>query len=178
MYEALIPKEKLMKKRISVTLLSMMVGICAVCCTGCPSPATWWQNFQSNPVAGVQAFDQIVQVVLLDAEVAFQSIEGSLPVATQVQITAAYTAAVAKVNDTLALLADGVQIAIDAQNPLPTFAALVQAVSNAATDLVTLVNSFKTQQLAAGNLQKTVAYSGFAEMNSALTVMKHVGHTK
>jgi enamine deaminase RidA (YjgF/YER057c/UK114 family) len=137
-----------MKKIVVVSSLALALGFGGT--LGCSAASTWWQNFQSNPVAQVQSFESTVQIGLNSAQVAWTFLQPYLPPAQAAQINQTFENVVATVNHSLTLLNDAVSAAIAAQQPNPNFSALMQAVSDAFNQVLAIIAQYTTQPTADG----------------------------
>lgn len=133
------PKPWSLRRTILIASMPLAMGAATI---GCSQVSQWWQNFQSNPVAQVQSFEQAVQVGLSDAQVAWAIVQPFLPVAQAAQITQQYENAVYAVNGALQVLNDAVQAAIAAQQPSPDFSSLMTAVTNAVSTVISIVAQY------------------------------------
>ncbi len=131
-------------KKIPLVLM-LVLSVFAGSVTGCAAAAAWWQQFQSNPVAQVQAFEQTVQVALSSAQVAFSVILPLLPSAAQATAQADFNNAVISVNHALQALNDAVQAAVIAQTPSPDFTAVITNVEAAMKQVIDIVEQYVTQ---------------------------------
>lgn len=156
-----------MKKRLAIALLLLSTVFGTV---GCSS--AWWQNFQSNPVAAVQAFEATTQTALTIAQQAWSALSPLLPLNILAQVQPRYQQAMIAANAALTALSDAVQAAIDVQNPNPDFTAAIQAVADAVDQVVAIVNDLH------GTTYGITASTGLPELAQAVKTMKHVGHTK
>ena len=167
-----LTKENSMKKKL--TALMLAVTLTAGTLTGCS--AAWWQNLVHNPVATVQAFEQSVQNILNIAEAAWSTITMFLPTATLAQAQPLYNKAIIAANAALTTLNDAAQAAAALQGPMPDFTSLMQAVSDAITQVATVVAQFRSQVPATAGA--AVSADGILEMTRAITVMHHIGGVK
>jgi hypothetical protein len=127
--------------RKTVLALALMASVPVLgATTACSS--TWWQEFQANPVAQVQAFEQGVQVVLNDAQIAWTFVQPFLPAAQAGAITAQYQNAVFAVNHALQVLNDAVTAAVAAQQSNPNFTALMAAVTDAIGQVLAIIQQY------------------------------------
>lgn len=129
-----------MRKSIIIAALVAAVPVMGATVAGCNS--AWWQNFQSNPVEQVQTFEATVQVALNAAQLAWPAILPAIPAASQAQANLQFTNAVTAVNDAMQVLNDGVNAAVAAQQPNPNFATLMQAVSDAISQVIAIVDLY------------------------------------
>lgn len=128
-----------MKKNLSIILaLTSLLAITP----GCAAANTWWQQFQSNPVAQVQTFEQGVQIALSSASVAWGVVLPLLPLASQAKAQADYNNAVVSVNHGLQALNDAVQAAVDAKTSNPDFSAAIAQIQAAVTQVLDIVNQY------------------------------------
>ena len=109
---------------------------------GCNS--AWWQSFVSNPVLQVQTFEQGVQVVLNEAQLAWAVVLPLLPAANVAAITQQYENALFAVNHAVKVLNDAVTAAVSAQTSNPNFSALMAAVTDAIGQVLAIVNQYNT----------------------------------
>jgi hypothetical protein len=131
-----------MRKIILALAIGAAVPVMGGATLSCSS--TWWSNFQSNPIAQVQAFEQGVQVVLNDAQVAWVFVQPFLPADKAAVITQQYENAVFAVNHALQVLNDAVNAAIAAQQPNPDFSALMAAVTDAVGAVLAVIQQYMT----------------------------------
>lgn len=168
---------KLFKRFASIVLMMLVV---VVSTTGCGS--TWWQDFKSNPVAKVQVFETTVQSAMSIADVTWNSVKVYLPPDVSMRAQAKYDVAVVAVNHAIGLLNDAVQVAAETQNTTPDFSKLIQAVSDAVTQVIGVINEFKGMaapaQLGAGVAPKPAAPLGYDDLQSVALTMHRVGGTK
>lgn len=125
-----------MRKTIFTVVLVATMGV-----SGC---ATWWQNFQNDPVASIHSFEQGVQIVLSDAQIAWVVVQPMLPAANAAQITTQYNNAVFAVNHALTALNDAVNAAAAAKQPNPDFSKLMVAVTDAVGQVLAIIDQYKT----------------------------------
>ena len=134
--------------------------------------SAWWANFESNPEAQVTAFEQGVQVVLNDAQLAWSIVQSFLPTATAASINTQFTNAVFAVNHALAALNDAVQVAVAAQNATPNFTTLMAAVTDAVGQVIAIIDQYTNTPVVImdGGLAPAsgTANTGKAPMNPAL----------
>jgi hypothetical protein len=164
------------KKLIALTLaVALTTGATAGCNTA------WWSALTNNPVATAQAFEQSVQAVLNIAEATWSGIALFLPSATLATAQPLYNKAVIAVNAALTALNDAIQAAAAVQGPAPNFTALMQDVSNAVTQLQTVIAQFQSSSSStpAGTASLTTSPPpGLTELNNAVAVMHRVGGVK
>ena len=131
------------KKKSLVALVGMLVLLVASAASaGCAEVSTWWQNFQSNPVAQVTTFEQGAQVALSGAQVAFNLLLPRLAPADQAQATTDFNNAVATVNHSLVVLNDAVTAAADAKQANPDFSGAMTAVTDAVNQVIAIVDQY------------------------------------
>lgn len=130
-----------MRKTVLAVILAASIpvmGATAAC------NSAWWQNFESNPVANVQAFESGVQIVLSDVQIAWGVALPFIPASAVAQVTTQYNNAVFAVNHALTLLNDAVNAAVVAQTSNPNFTALMADVTNAIAQVVAVVDQYTT----------------------------------
>lgn len=133
--------------------------------------SVWWQNFQDNPIQQVQSFEQMVQVVLNNVQVAWAFVQPFLPQASAAQITQQYQNAVFAVNHALVVLNDAVQTELSVRNPSPDFSKLMVAVTDAISQVIAIIDQYKSSVPAdAGAVPVPTLDGGVAAAKSALTV--------
>ena len=167
-----------MKKRFLAPLLAAVLAGSAVGLAGCATVSAWWQNFQSDPVARVQAFEQSVQVVMSIVNAAWTTLGAILPANVLAQATPKYTAAVVIVNDALVALNDAVAAAVAAGTDNPDFTVIMQSISDAIARVVAIVQQFQSLVPVtpdAGTAPRAL-YAG--DLATALISMKHIGGVK
>jgi leucyl aminopeptidase (aminopeptidase T) len=139
--------------------------------------SAWWKNFESNPVAEVQSFEQGVQVVLNDAQLAWTIVQPYLPPATAAAINLQFNNAVFAVNHALVALNDAVQAAVAAQNPNPDFSAMMASVTDAIAQVIAIIDQYTNLQIVTdGGATVTATNNGKAPM-SPMLVDAHAGLT-
>jgi hypothetical protein len=129
-------------KKLSLVLVLATVLAAA---PGCAAATAWWQEFQSNPVAQVQSFEQTVSIVISNAQIAFNFILPLLPANVQSKAQTDFADGVVTVNHALQVLNDAVQAAVDAKQPNPDFTAAIAAVEAAVTQVLAIVDQYKAQ---------------------------------
>lgn len=164
-----------MKKKLAVLALAFTLTLSTL--PGCASAAAWWQNFQSNPVAQTQAFEQSVQVVLGIAQATWNTIAAALPSSALATAQATFNKAVLAVNAALNALTDAVQVAVQAQNPTPDFSALMQSVSDAVTQVTVIIVQF-TSTSSTGAPAVGAPPEAMRALNAAVLTMHHIGRVK
>jgi len=126
-----------MKKILVVSSLAITLGLGVL---GCGS--TWWENFQSNPVAQVQTFESTVQIGLNGAQVAWTFLQPYLPPAQVASINQVFQNAIATVNHSLSILNDAVAADVAAKTTDPNFTALMAAVSDAFNQVLAIIAQY------------------------------------
>lgn len=144
--------------------------------SGCGN--TWWANFQNDPVAQVQAFEQSAHIALSLADGAWNTVKGFLPPTTLAEAQPKYDLAVVAVNKALLVLNDAVQVDVEAKNPNPDYSKLIQAVSDAVAQVAAVVNEFKTPPATVAPGAMPMKVQGLDTLEQAVVSMKHVGHAK
>jgi hypothetical protein len=119
----------------------VVVLLCAVAAT--TDCASWWKQFESNPVAQVQAFEQGAQVVLNDVQIAWVIIQPLIPASALPAVTQQYEKALFDVNHALQALNDAVTAAEAAQQPNPNFTAFMTAVTNAIAEVLAIIDQYQ-----------------------------------
>src|SRR5271168_4737949 len=129
------------KTLLALALLTSvpLMGATAAC------GSAWWQSFQSNPEAQVQAFESGVQIVLSNAQLAWGIAQPFPPTATAAAIQTQFTKAIFDVNHALSVLNDAVQVAVNAQNANPNFTTLMAAVTDAVANVIAIVDQYTLQ---------------------------------
>jgi hypothetical protein len=131
-----------MKKVVKWTLA---VAAAATMGAGCNS--AWWQALESNPVLQVQTFEQGVQVVLNEAQVAWTAdVQPLLPAASAAAITQQFENALFAANHALQVLNDAVATAVTAQTSSPSFTVIETAITDAISQVLAIVNQYETNQ--------------------------------
>lgn len=143
---------------------------------------SWWQNWKNNPVAQVQTFEQSARTVLAIADVSWNSVKPYLPAEVLIKAQPRYDQAVLAVNKALVLLDDAVQVAVETQNPHPDFSKLIAAVSDAVTQVVAIINEFKTTPtpatVSSTTPPKPTTPTGYDDLVNAAGTMKRIGGVK
>ena len=124
------------------TLVALTVSTILGTGPGCAAFTSWWQTFENDPVAQVQTFEATIQVALNAAELAWPAILPVIPAASQAQAQLQFTNAVSAVNHAEQVLNDGVNAAVAAKQSNPNFTALMQAVSDAVSQVVAIVDLY------------------------------------
>jgi len=122
--------------------ISAMLSL-ALLSTECAAVSQWWQNFQKNPVAQVQAFLSEVQTVLNILEGAWNFISPLLPASILPAAQQQYSNAVTSVGHAEAVLQDAVTADIAAQQSSPDLTAFVAAVSDALNQVIAIIDTYK-----------------------------------
>jgi hypothetical protein len=123
-----------MQKFKLVLLLSLALPL-----SGC----AWWQNFKTDPVVQVQSFESSVQTALDVAGIVWLEVRATVPAASLAKAEALYDAAALAVHNAVGLLGDAVQAAVVAQSANPDFSAAIQAVSDAVSRVLAVIDQFK-----------------------------------
>jgi hypothetical protein len=132
---------------------------------GCAS--TWWQQVTSNPAIAVQTFESGVQIAINAAELAWPAILQAIPAANQAAVNTQFQNALSSVNHALQVLNDGVNAAAAAQQSQPNFTALMQAVSDAVSQVIAIVDTYVATPSDAGapSVAAKVVLTGSAAQN-------------
>lgn len=109
---------------------------------GCAAFNTWWQSFENDPVAQVQTFEAATQVAINAAELAWPAILPTIPQANQAQAQLQFNNAVTAIDDAEQALNDGVNVAVIAKTSNPNFTALMQAVTDAVSQVTAIVDLY------------------------------------
>jgi hypothetical protein len=143
--------------------------------TACGS--AWWQQFESNPEAQVQAFETGVQLVLSDAQIAWGIAQPFIPASSLQTVTTQYNNAVFAVNHAISVLNDAVTVAVNAQNATPSFTALMAAVTDAVTNVLAIIDQYTSTSIVLdGGAVASTSVAGKAPSSPALTEA-HAGLT-
>jgi hypothetical protein len=135
---------------------AVLLATSATMGAGCDS--AWWQAFESNPILQVQTFEQGVQVVMNEAQLAWAVALPLIPTTSVAVVTQQYQNAVFAVNHALQVLNDAVTAAVAAKQPTPNFAALMTAITDAITQVLAIVNQYNTNQpIDAGTILATAS---------------------
>jgi hypothetical protein len=167
-----------MNKSKKLPALILVATLAFPAATGCASASAWWQNFLNNPAAQVQTFEQAAQVALSIAEQSWTSIALFLPASVLATAQPVYNKAVVAVNAALNALNDAVQVAINAHATAPDFSALIQAVTDAVAQVVTVIDQFKASTAATASVSAPPPPVGLVELDAAVATMKRIGGTK
>jgi hypothetical protein len=166
-------------RKSTVIALTLMASVPLMGATqACTS--SWWANFSSNPAAVATAFEQGVQVVLNDAQLAWNSIQPFLPAGTAATINAQFNNAVFAVNHALTALNDAIAVAVAAQNSNPNFTAIMATVTDAVAQVIAIIDQYTASSPApvavadGGAAQVATPNVGKAPMSPAL-VDAHAG---
>ena len=161
---------------ISPFLTFVAAIVIATTTAGCTS--SWWQNFENDPIAKVQAFEQQVSVVEGFVNIAYSVTYPLLPAADQVIVAEKYNTLLASVNDAENTLNATVQADVDLKTT-PDFTKVMQDVSDAVTGLVAFVNDMKNLVAQKNpSAMRATAPPGLGSLPKAVETMKHIGHTK
>jgi hypothetical protein len=125
------------------TLVALSVAtLAATTLPGCAAVTQWWQSFENDPVAQVQTFEAATQVAINAAELAWPAILPTIPAANQAQAVLQFNNAVTAIDDAEQALNDGVNVAVIAKTSNPNFTALMQAVSDAVSQVTAIVDLY------------------------------------
>jgi hypothetical protein len=171
-----------MKKQFVVVLaFAAAVAGGVIGCSGAATQA-WFSDFQKNPVAKAQAFEQTVQTALNIADTVWNSVKMFLPSDIVMKAQPKYTKAVLVVNKSLVALTDAVQTAADAKTPNPDMSKLMQDASDALASVTAVIDEFKDTPapLKAGPdaMPKPEVPEGYEDLQTATLTVKRVGGTK
>ena len=128
--------------KLKPLLFALALATLPVAVSSCSS--AWWQNIQNNPAAAVDAFEKDVNIGLGIADITWNSIKVYLPADQAVKAQLRYDQAVFAVNKSLVVLNDAVQAAVDAKTPNPDFTKLIADVSDALSQVIAIIDEFKT----------------------------------
>jgi hypothetical protein len=116
----------------------------AITVSGCAAVSQWWQNFKNNPIAQIQTFEQGVQTVLTLLEGAWNFIQPFIPASALPVAQQQYANAVSSVGHAESVLEDAVNGAVAAQqSPMPDFTTLMAAISDAVSQVVAIIDTYK-----------------------------------
>ena len=135
-------------KMFAVTCLMLVLSTSV----GCAATTAWWENFQANPVAQVQTFEQGVQVALSGATVAFNILLPQLPAADQAAAVKDFNNALVSVNHALQALNDAVTAAVDTKQATPDFSGAIAAVTAAVNQIIAIVDQYTAKSLASAQV--------------------------
>ena len=130
--------------------------------------SAWWQQFESNPEAQVQAFETGVQLVLSDAQIAWGIAQPFIPASSLQTVTTQYNNAVFAVNHAISVLNDAVTVAVNAQNATPNFTTLMAAVTDAVANVIAIVDQYTNTPVVSDAGVPATANSSKAPMSPAL----------
>jgi hypothetical protein len=128
-------------KKVKLFAVMCLLSVVTVS-AGCAATTAWWENFEANPVAQVQTFEQGVQVTLSGATIAFTVLLPKLPAADQAAATTDFNNAVVSVNHALQALNDAVTAAVDAKQANPNFAGAIAAATDAVNQVIAIVDQY------------------------------------
>lgn len=154
----------------------MMAGMAlALSTASCGS--TWWANFTNDPVQGVQSFEAVIQVSVTGAQLAWPVVLAALPAASQAAASQQFTLAVSAVNHALQVLNDGVTTAVNLKSSSPNFTTLMQAVGDAVSQVIAIVDQYKTQKTvtAAAGASAPAPVPGYDDMKTSYASLKSFG---
>jgi hypothetical protein len=154
-----------MRQYIIAAVVATGVAVVGSSLSGCTS---WWKQFESNPVAEVQSFEQGVQIVLNDAQLAWTIVQPYLPPATAAAINAQFVKAVADVNHALSVLNDAVQVAVAAQTSNPDFSTMMAAVTDAIAQVLAIIDQYTNLPIVMDGGAAVAANNGKAPMSPML----------
>jgi Na+/phosphate symporter len=158
-----------MKNKMKMPVLFMLASL-LIALPGCAAAAAWWQEFEANPAAQVNTFEQTVNIVISDATIAFGFVKPLLPANIQAQAQTDFSNGVVTVNHALQVLSDAVQAAVDAKTSSPDFSGAITAVENAVTQVLAIIDQYKAQVPPAAAAGLATAHSsapGLAEAHDA-----------
>jgi hypothetical protein len=119
--------------------LAVLAVVGSLSLTGC----SWWNGVTNDPITSVQTFEQSVEVVMNDAQVAWQIVQPFLPAAQAASLNAKFQTAVLAVNHALSALNDAVQTAQDIKKSNPDFSGAIKAVSDAVQQVLAIIDEVK-----------------------------------
>jgi len=154
------------KKSLVVLVGTLALFTVTAVLAGCAEVSTWWQNFQSNPVAQVTTFEQGAQVALSGAQVAFNLLLPRLAPADQAQAMTDFNNALATVNHALVALNDAVTAAADAKQANPDFSGAMAAVTDAVNQVIAIVDQYTAKA--------TIPASSLPGLEDAKASAKHL----
>ncbi len=124
------------------TLVAFTVVALAATVPGCAAFTSWWQTFENDPVAQVQTFEAATQVAINAAELAWPAILPTIPAANQAQAVLQFNNAITAIDDAEQALNDGVNVAVIAKSSSPNFTTLMQAVTDAVSQVTAIVDLY------------------------------------
>lgn len=158
-----------MRKSISLFVtLAALVGLIP----GCNS--AWWQDFVNNPGEQVTSFEATVQVGVNAAELAWPTILQAIPPANQAAAQQQFTNALAAINTAEQVLNNAVNAAVAAQTPNPNFMALMQDVTNAVNEIISIIDLYNGSATSVDAGAHAVAPS-VATLHSSYQSLTHYG---
>ena len=152
---------------IRATFVAIVLAVTTAC-----SPTT--TSTVTNAVNIAQQVDTAAQTVLSGAEIAWPLIVQFIAPAGQAAATAAFSAATLVANKSLLALSDAIAAAQAANQTNPDFSAAIAAVTDAVSQVIAIVNQFKTQSPASAAPGMLSNY----DPNADLAVLKRVAHVK
>lgn len=126
-----------MRKTFVMFSLIAGLGVAAPACN-----SAWWQQITSNPVESVQEFEAAIGIAVSAAQLAWPAILPAIPAANQAAANTQFMNALASVNHAEQLLNDGVNAAVAAETSNPNFTALMQAVSDAVSQVTAIIDLY------------------------------------
>ena len=110
---------------------------------GCTPPVV-----PTNAIQAAQEAAQTAVVVVADAEVVWPIVYAAIPAASQAAAQAAYNEGLFAANHAILALNDAIAAAVAANTPNPDFTAVIEQLSAAVGQIVSIVQSFMTPGVA------------------------------
>jgi hypothetical protein len=135
---------------------------------GCSQPVV-----PTSAVAAAEAVAQTAAVVVSDAQVVWPVVYALIPAAQQPAAQAAFNAGLFAANHAILALNDAVQAAVAVNTPNPNFSALIAAISDAVSQVVSIVQNFEGQApAAAAQLRSASGVDAVGDMQAASARLK------
>ena len=133
-----------MFERIFATVtIALAVVLTAATLIGCTPPVV-----PTNAIQAAQEAAQTAVVVVADAEVVWPIVYAAIPAANQAAAQAAYNEGLFAANHAILALNDAIAAAVAANTPNPDFTAVIEQLSAAVGQIVSIVQSFMTPGVA------------------------------
>jgi len=154
-----------MRKLLVVLMLSVAMTACS---------SNWWSNFAKDPVAQVQTVENVAQTTVQTAIFVFNQLKPLLPPADAAALETAFTQAQATLAHAITALNDGLQAAVEAQQPNPDLSKLIGDVIDAVNNIVAIIDQYKAKTPQALTIDQWGSYSDMKQGAAILVRMKPV----
>lgn len=137
----------------TLPILALCLGVMGTI-TGCATTAAWWAEIEANPASAISQFVSYVSTFISTAQ-AVWTVVGPLLGSQAPAANSQFGKAVVDVQNSLAVLQDGVKAAEAAQQAKPDFTTAIAAVQDAVSKVYAVI-----QQYSGGDAGVVLAASG------------------